>query len=127
MVLLDTSFIYAFFNEVDEFHGIARNLMQNIEEEPIFISFLVYQELMTLMMSRFSSEKAILLADTLFSENSSLQILKMDEEFFEDTQALFQKLSPHTFSFVDVSLMVLAQNLEAKVLTFDKKLAEALA
>jgi predicted nucleic acid-binding protein len=125
MVLLDTSFIYAFFNEVDEFHGLARDLLKDVENEPMFVSFLVYQELMTLMMSRFSSEKALLLSDTLFSENSSLQILKMDEEFFEDSKTLFQKLSPHTFSFVDVSLMVLAKHLEAKVLTFDKKLAEA--
>ncbi len=127
MVILDTSFIFAFFNQKDEFHGKAHQILEILGKQPLFVSFLVYQELLTLMMARFSSEAAVELSNELFSEDYSVQLLKIDEEYFEDSQALFKQLSPHKFSFVDISLMVLSKNLEAKVLTFDRNLEKTLA
>ncbi|QQR54682.1 type II toxin-antitoxin system VapC family toxin [Candidatus Peregrinibacteria bacterium] len=125
-MILDTSFIFAYFNSVDSLHKKARHIFKSSAEEPHFVSFLVYQELLTLMTSRFSSKEAIQLSEILLSEDSGIQLLKMDEEYFEESVALFEELSPHKLSFVDISLLVLAKNLEAKVLTFDERLVRAL-
>jgi predicted nucleic acid-binding protein len=77
-------------------------------------------------MSRCSSEEANQVADVLLAENSPVKLLKLDQEYFEEIMDLFKKLSPHKFSFVDVSLMILSKEFEAKVLTFDHRLEEKL-
>lgn len=126
-MILDTSFIYAYFNSVDSLHDEAHRLFDLADEEPHFMSFLVYQELLTLMTSRFSSKEALELGKVLLSEDSGVHLLKIDEEYFDETLSLFEKLSPHRLSFVDVSLIVLSKNLETKVLTFDQSLERALS
>jgi predicted nucleic acid-binding protein len=40
---------------------------------------------------------------------------------------MFKKLGKHKLSFVDVSLVVLARELGAKIITFDERLQKALA
>ena len=125
MVILDTSYLFSLFQEEDDFHQKALGLSEKLDDEVSYITFLVFQELLTLITSRFSSAEAIRVADILNSERSPVQFLKLDEEYFDDTLALFKKLSPHRFSFVDVSLMVLAKNMEARVLTFDERLDRA--
>jgi len=92
----------------------------------IYVSFLVAQEFLTLLTSRYSSSVAATIYEDLFSEETGIKLIKIDEEFFEETLVLFKKLNPHRFSFVDVSLMVLSKELEAKVLTFDERLEEKL-
>jgi len=126
LVILDTSFLFAYFQENDEFHLKAKELAENIRGELIYVSFLVAQEFLTLLTSRYSSSVAATIYEDLFSEETGIKLIKIDEEFFEETLVLFKKLNPHRFSFVDVSLMVLSKELEAKVLTFDERLEEKL-
>lgn len=126
MVILDTSYLYALLREEDDHHQKALQLSKKLNDELVYITFLIFQEFLTLLTGRASSQEAIKVADFLLSEKSPIQLLKIDKEYFEDTLALFKKLSPHRFSFVDVSLIILAGELEAEVITFDKRLEERL-
>lgn len=127
MLILDTSFLFALFVAQDDFHEQALLLAKESEGQLLSCSFLVFQEFMTLLMSKVGSTFAVKINNDLLGPDSPLQLLKMDEEFFEESNALFRTLSPHKLSFVDVSLIVLSRNLEAKVLTFDKGLEQALS
>lgn len=127
MVILDTSFLFALFIKEDEFHEKASVLARQQEGQLLACSFLVFQELMTLLMSKIGSAAAIKIGKDLLDSSSSVQFLRMDEESFEDTWSLFETIGTHKLSFVDVSLITLAKNLDAKVLTFDQGLEKALA
>lgn len=126
MVILDTSFLFALFVEQDTAHQKALHLAKSLNQESAFCSFLVFQELMTLMMSKLSAVSASKIGADILAQDSGIQILKIDQEYFEETVDLFESLAPHKLSFVDVSLLILAKNLEAKVLTFDQGLDLAL-
>lgn len=126
MVILDTSFIFALFVREDDFHLKAISLIKRFESELIYCSFLVFQETMTLMMSKLGSEAAASIVSNILGEDSPIKLLKVDQEYSNETFELFSKLSPHRFSYVDVSLMVLSREFEAEVLTFDRRLEEKL-
>lgn len=81
---------------------------------------------MTLLMSKVGASAATKIGRDILDTTSPIQLLKIDEEFFEDSWNLFGELGPHRFSFVDVSLIVLSKELDAKVMTFDKRLEKAL-
>jgi len=122
MVILDTSFLFALFQEQDEFHEEAKQVSLSFDGELVYFSFLVFQELMTLTMSRYSSEEATTISRTLLGEKFPAKIIKLDTDYFELTNDLFKKLGKHRFSFVDVSLLVLARELDARIITFDERL-----
>ena len=81
---------------------------------------------MTLLMSKVGASAATKIGQDILDSSSPIQLLKIDEELFEESWDLFSKLGSHRFSFVDVSLMVLSKEFEAEVLTFDRRLEEKL-
>ncbi|MFA5855515.1 MAG: PIN domain-containing protein [Candidatus Gracilibacteria bacterium] len=126
MVILDTSFLFAFFNETDEHHAEAVRLTPSLEGDLIYFPFLVFQELMTLIMSRYSSSEAVRISEILLDGEFPAQIFKVDIDYLKESVALFRELGQHKLSFVDVSLIVLAREFSAKVITFDRGLKTAL-
>jgi len=126
LVILDTSFLFALFVKEDDFHEKALALAKQQDSPLLACSFLVFQELMTLLMSKVGASAATKIGQDILDPSSPIQFLKIDEEFFDESWAIFSKLGPHRFSFVDVSLMVLSKEFEAKVLTFDRRLEEKL-
>ena len=126
MVLLDTSFLIAYFRKEDVHHASALKWIPRLDEDRPYIPFSVFQELLTVLTYKLSSEEAIQIGDLLLSADSPAQILKLDEGYFKETVGLFRKLIPHRFSYVDVLLIFLHRELEIPVLTFDKKLEKIL-
>lgn len=122
MLILDTSFLFAFFQETDDHHNKAVQLTASLEEDIVYFPFLVFQELLTLLTSRYSSKEAVRISEIMLDKDFPAKILKIDEEYFEQSIKMFKKLGKHRFSFVDVSLLVLASELEAKIITFDTRL-----
>lgn len=119
--------MFALFVKEDEFHEKASALAEQQQGELFACSFLVFQEFMTLLMSKVGSQMAAKIGKDLLDPDSSVQFLKIDEEYFANTWSLFESMGTHKLSFVDVSLITLAKHLEAKVLTFDQGLERALA
>lgn len=124
MAVLDTSFIYAFFQPEDVHHQKAKALSQKHEGETHFINFLVFQELVTLITYKKSSQEAYEFGDFLQSALSPIQILKVDEEYLEEYWALAKRLKDHQLSFVDLSLLFLSENFGLPLWSFDQALLQ---
>lgn len=77
-------------------------------------------------MSKLGSDAATTITSNILAEDSRIKLLKIDPDYINETFDLFSRLSPHRFSYVDVSLIVLAKEFEAEVLTFDRRLEEKL-
>ena len=127
MVILDTSYLFAFFQSIDDHHPKAVAIARELEHESCYVPFLVFQELMTLLTSKYSSQEATRLMKVLLAEDSPIKLLKIDMDYFDETVALFRQLEPHRFSFVDVLLIALHRDFNAPVVTFDQRLQRALA
>ncbi|MFA4815448.1 MAG: PIN domain-containing protein [Candidatus Gracilibacteria bacterium] len=127
MVILDTSFLIAFFRTNDVHHAAAIDAAETYREKTKIVSFLVFQEFVSILNRKVSTEFASTLSRLLLSGENNLEIYKLDEANLENVLKLYGELGPHTFSYVDVSLIHLSKELELPVLTFDKDLAEALA
>lgn len=127
MVVLDTSFLYAIFQEEDKHHKKAKEIAKILaNEEIIFIPIEVVQELVTVITYRKSSEVAIKIANIILDPKSAIGIVNSHEVVFDDAWKIFKEESPHKFSFVDCVLISMTKNSDdAKLITFDKALAEA--
>lgn len=127
MIVLDTSFLYAFFQKEDKHHKKAGEIAKIIaDEELIFIPIEVVEELVTVVTYRKSSEVAIKIANILLDPKSAIGIVNTHEIVFDEAWTTFQKLNPHKFSFVDCVLISMTKNSDdTKLITFDKALAEA--
>jgi predicted nucleic acid-binding protein len=127
MVILDTSFLVAYFREMDVHHAKALQRAEELRGEKMVITFLVFQELASILNRKVSTEFATSVTRKLLSPDSNIELFKLDESFFEEVLELYGKLGPHSFSYVDVSLIHLSKELELSVLTFDKELEKALS
>lgn len=127
MVILDTSFLVAFFKSNDVHHAAAVEGAERYRGQIKIVSFLVFQEFISIVNRKVSTDVASSLGKQLLSGENNLEIYKLDEAYLEDVLQLYGDLGPHTFSYVDVSLIHLSKELEVPVLTFDKDLAAALA
>lgn len=126
MVILDTSFLVAFFRKEDHHHAKARVLAKKHAGEQMIMTFLVMQEFMGILNRKSSTELAVKVIQLLLKEGSDVQLFKLDEANLEPTLELFGRLKPHDFSYVDVSLIHLAREFECEVLSFDQKLLDVL-
>ena len=125
--MLDTSFIYAFFYEKDFHHKDVIQTLKKLDGEILFTPIEVVQELLTVVTRKFSSEEAIKIGKLIMSEDSWILIFKSHEADFEHGWKVFQKMSPHKFSFVDSLLIGIAKNGDNSVLTFDKEILKVLS
>lgn len=129
MILLDTSFLVGYFQKGDVHHQKAialRNTLRS-DQDDLQIPLAIFEELMTVITNKVGSEEAVLLGKYLLSEQSPLSIIPFSEQHFSKTWQTFQKLSPHTFSFVDCLLITLSKQYQCPVLTFDKALTSVLS
>lgn len=127
MILLDTSFLYAFFQENDNHHKEAIKIAKEIaDKNPIFIPIEVLEELMTVVTRKDSSKRAIQIAEIILAPNNAIGILNTHELVFDNAYEIFKKLSPHNFSFVDCILIsLIQQNHDSEIISFDKSLLNA--
>ncbi|MDP2691605.1 MAG: PIN domain-containing protein [bacterium] len=125
MILLDTSFLYAFFQKNDVHHKKAVELAGQKELNAPIIPIEVFEELMTVITSRKSSQEAIKTGNFLFSEESPVEV-KEEHTPFEKVWQEFQQLSPHDLSYTDCVLITEAKRFGCDVLTFDKNILRTL-
>lgn len=124
MIFLDTSFLIGYLVKEDPHHKKALEVAERLNDE-VFVTYDVLKEFVTVVTYKSSSEMALKLFDVIDS-NDFIKVAKDWNEDFKKTMILFQSLGKHKFSYVDCSLITLVQALECTVLTFDKKLEQAL-
>ena len=97
MIIIDTSYIIAFFSEKDFHHKKAVEFISQLDED-LFAPIEVIQELMTTLSRKVSSLYAVKVASSIL-ENNSINIINSHELVFDKAFDTFKKLNPHKFSF----------------------------
>lgn len=122
MILLDSSFLFAYLQESDTNHQQALSDAKKVREESLIMPQDILKELVTLICYKISSSEAIKVYKLFTMENSPIIILDNHESDLHKCLNLFEELSPHKISYVDCLLIYLSKKLNAKVLSYDKKL-----
>lgn len=123
MVLLDTSYLIAFFNKDDIHHFDALELAKSISGRQAFIPMVIFSELMGVLNRKNETHFAHKIGRFIMSADSPIQIFKIDDSAFDDAWVHFRSREQHALSFVDCMLIALSKNMDAELLTFDKELA----
>ncbi len=103
MILLDTSFIIAFYSEVDKNHKKARELMKRIvvkEFGDLFISDYIIDEVATGLLKKTGITETVRICGELLE---SAYLLTIDEALFYNSLDLFKKQKNTLLSFTDCS------------------------
>lgn len=118
MIILDSNIFIALFFPEDPLHEKATGFLELLENRKFMYTSEVLEEVVTIIAIRKNSELAITVKNTL-QENFTIFPEKISKEgIWSD----FESLSPHRFSYTDVSLYSLSKKFGVEVLTFDDKL-----
>lgn len=125
MILLDTSFLIAHYNDKNIHHTKTRAIMEEIKQQEygeVYITDYIFDECATILPLRLKdaklSEQALILIKDLF-------LIHIDEIFFEETWQIFKAQKEIKLSFTDCSSIASIQQLGIKnIATFDKAFAE---
>ena len=122
-VFLDSSVILAGYNEKDPLHANGRNLIVELVAGKwgrIFISDYVFDECVTVALSKVGLREAVSLGQMLL--NSQLSMLKVAEAVFTRAWEIFQRRNPGHLSFTDCTTVAFLEILGIEHLaTFDKE------
>lgn len=109
-ILLDTSFIFAFFNKKDEHHESADKIMQALRNGlfgKLFISDYVFDEFVTLAGAHLRFDLAEEWGQTLLN-SSSIELLTTDKTEFDEAWKLFIRYKE--LSFTDCTLLAISKH-----------------
>lgn len=122
MIILDSNVWIAYLSKIDSQHEKAEKLFAKLDEEVALPEYLV-GEICSVLALRAGKQIADRFLDFI-SDNSSLEIILSDKELFLGSIGVFQKMKTNKLSFVDCSLIYLADFY--KILTFDKLLKKTI-
>ena len=117
-VFIDTSAIYAYVNAKDRDHKMVRNFLNAYEGSLLTTNF-VFDEIVTLVMSRLGHEKAVLTGQVLLNPNifSMVRIGLNDER---TAWELFVNRPDKAYSFTDCTSFIIMKKLNiSKYLALD--------
>jgi hypothetical protein len=120
VILLDSSLIIAYSNEVDENHGKAKKVIGDVvrgKYGPPVITDYVFDEVVTVMLLRTKSlAHATKLGETLLG---ATRLVRIDDDLFEKAWAIFKQQRKNRFSFTDcTTIAVCKANGISNVATF---------
>ena len=121
MIVLDSSFLIAFYNDRDSQHGAARGLMREFLSGRWGRGLLpeyVFLEVVTVLLVRRDLATAVRTGHLLL-EAQELEFVPCSDVFV-DTLQLFGSQKNTALSFADAAIAVIARTrAEGQVLTFD--------
>lgn len=122
MILLDSSLIVAYSNEIDENHSRALQIVRDLDVgrygTPVITDY-IFDEVVTVMLIKTKNlEKVFELGETLL--NSTL-FFRIDENLFSLAWSIFKEQRKPIFSFTDcASIAVCRINGISNIATFDE-------
>ena len=122
MILLDSSFIIAYSNEIDENHNKAFQIVKDIDKgkygTPIITDY-IFDEVVTVVLIKTKNlAKVIELGETLLNATS---LFKVDEDTFKLAWNIFKAQLKPSLSFIDCTTIALCRiNGISNIATFDK-------
>ncbi|MBI5051365.1 PIN domain-containing protein [Candidatus Micrarchaeota archaeon] len=122
MILLDTSFLVAFFNEEDSQHQKALEDMKNVEKEIQLLSNYVALETATVLRNKKDLRLACDFLEGIRAKDK-LRIYTLNELDFEGTYKIFRN-QKSSLSFIDASIVYLALETNSKIATYDSDISD---
>lgn len=121
MILLDTSFVVAYYNTRDEHHEKAKEIMQKLKVNMLgecCITDYIFDECMTVILLRLKDiKKATEIGNDLLALT---KIIYMDENLFQFTRQIFKEQQKTKLSFTDCSSIALLKDRNMQgIITFD--------
>lgn len=119
MVMLDTSFVVAYYNTRDQNHGLAAKTVRSMssKNQPLYITDYIFGEIVTVSFLKLKEpSKAVNIGKTILR---SCNLLHTEKETFERAWKIFseQKLR---LSFVDcVTIATMLDQKIQKIATYD--------
>jgi hypothetical protein len=131
LIFLDTSFLFAYYNQGDKNHRKALKYFREIVENPsseigwVFTDY-IFDELVTLILLRSRNKtKAIFSGKTLLNSRT-IQLFYLKPETIDRSWILFTKYRDKLWSFTDcTTISFMQENRISKIATFDKNFKEA--
>lgn len=122
MIVLDTSFIVSYFNERDENHTKATELMEsvaNLKFGPIYMTDFIFDETVTVSFIRLKNiAKAVEIGNYILK---SLRIIEVEKANFYKAWEIFRRQKTTDLSFTDCTTISVMQDNEIKnIATFDE-------
>ena len=122
MIILDTSFLIAFYNKRDSRHEEALKTFDEITNDKLVISDYIFDEVVTFLRAKVPWI-AIEVGENILE---NLHIIRVDDEDFRTAWGLFNKFNK--LSFTDCTTLSLSKRLKIKrLVTFDQALLNAFA
>jgi predicted nucleic acid-binding protein len=118
MYLLDTDFLFAYFFKEQSTHQKALDIMNIIQNDDLYISNIVLQELATVLSNKQSHQKAKLVISRC--KLLDFKIIKLTDSEEDIVWDIFNQISKNGTSFIDCSNLYLAQTCKYKIASFDK-------
>ena len=122
MIILDSSFIVAYYNTADNNHNKAVRIMDALETNEhgnVLITDYVFDETVTVVFVRLKSlSKTAKIGDDI---SRFAKMIYMEKNAFEDAWELFKNQSDTKFSFTDCSILSTMKKAAIdKIATFDE-------
>lgn len=121
-ILCDTSALIALFDRDDRYADLARSYVCEIEPGVVFIvPETIFGETMTLLKRRLGAQLAVKIGQQL-RKSVRFRLCRLSNEDEQATWDIFARYTDKTWSYVDCSVLALAQRLEAgtvEVFAFD--------
>lgn len=121
MILLDTSFLVAYYNERDVHHKKAKEIMDKIYEEEYgetYINDYIFDELSKVLWVRFGDLKKVI---NTCEPIKKILTVEADKNLFERAWQIFKNQESTSFSFTDCFILSSMEGKKIKhIATFDK-------
>jgi len=118
--VLDSSFLFAFFNENDVNNASAVKIMEKLKEGvfgKLFITDYIFDEFVTLAAKRTRTDLAIEWGELLL-ESQRIELLATDNAEFRAAWSLFKQYK--NLSFTDCTIVSVAKHFDiANIISFD--------
>jgi predicted nucleic acid-binding protein len=118
----NASFFVAYHNSKDVNHQAARDLAREFEGRPVLLvtTDYIFDEVMTVLLVRGNKNLAIQ-AGRAIIKDPNIEILRIDEDLFNEAWEIFQSFEDKEWSFTDCTSYVLMKKLGIGTgISFDK-------
>ncbi len=128
MIIVDTGFWVALFNDKDQYHQEAQQTLAKYSHEPLITTWCVLTESCHLLLQRCSStytgvEKQIALINVFQQQHQQqFQLFNLEETHLERIKELMKQYQNLPMDLADASLVILAENLgDGRILSIDNR------
>jgi predicted nucleic acid-binding protein len=127
MIIVDTGFWVALFNNKDQYHLIAQQTLAQYSSQPLITTWCVLTESCHLLLKRSSStyqgvEKQIKLMDVFQKHQGTFQLFNLEQIHLERIKLLMKQYQNLPMDLADASLVILAEYLgHGRIFSVDQR------